>query len=59
MQVTCTPQELHETGVWPVGRLGIYRAIAAGEIDVVRSGKRVAILCAPLRKRLGILDPAP
>ena len=54
LNTTCTPRELHKTRVWPTGLAGIYAAIRLGELDVIRSRKRVRIICAPLRKRLGI-----
>ena len=57
LNATCTVQELKDTGVWPTGLAGIYEAIRLGELDVIRSKKRVKIICAPLRKRLGIAQP--
>jgi hypothetical protein len=54
--VTCTVEELDDTGVWPTGKAGIYDAIRRGELDVLRSKKRLKIICAPLRKRLGIAE---
>ena len=54
--VTCTVEELDDTGVWPTGKAGIYDAIRRGELDVLRSKKRFKIICAPLRKRLGIAE---
>ena len=59
LNTTCTPRELDETGVWPTGLAGIYDAIRRGELDVIRSRKRVKIICAPLRKRLCIADATP
>ena len=56
LNTTCTPCELNDTGVWPTGLAGIYEAIRLGELDVLRSRKRVKIICAPLRKRLGIAE---
>ena len=56
LNTTCTPRELNDTGVWPTGLAGIYEAIRLGELDVIRSRKRVKIICAPLRKRLGIAE---
>jgi hypothetical protein len=53
---TCTPKELDSTRVWPRGLAGIYDAIRTSELEVIRSGKRMKIICAPLRKRLGITD---
>lgn len=38
------------------GRSGVYAAIAAGELPVLRSGRRVWIVTARLREQLG-LDP--
>ena len=56
LNTTCTPRELNDTGVWPTGLAGIYEAIRLGKLDVLRSRKRVKIICAPLRKRLGIAE---
>ena len=56
LNTTCTPRELNNTGVWPTGLAGIYEAIGRGELDVLRSKKRFKIICAPLRKRLGIAE---
>ena len=56
LNLTCTPRELNDTGVWPTGLAGIYQAIRLGELDVLRSRKLVKIICAPLRKRLGIVE---
>ena len=56
LNVTCTVEELDDTGVWPTGKAGIYDAIRRGELDVLRSKKRVRLICAPLRKRLGIAE---
>jgi hypothetical protein len=55
---TCTPRELDDTGVWPTGLPGIYEAIRLGKLEVLRSRKRVKIICAPLRQRLGIAETA-
>ena len=54
---TCTVEELDDTGVWPTGKAGIYDAIRRGELDVLRSKKRFKIITAPIRKRLGIVQP--
>jgi hypothetical protein len=56
LKTTCTVKELRDTGVWPTGLAGIYEAIRLGELEVLRSRKRVKIICAPLRKRLGITE---
>ncbi len=53
-RTTCTPQELFETGVYPCSRNGIYSAIARGEIETIRVGRKIAVVCAPLRRRLGL-----
>jgi hypothetical protein len=53
-QPTITPDQLHQSGVFPVSRNGIYEAINRGEIDVVEIGKKKAIITAPLRRKLGI-----
>ena len=51
---TITPDELLRTGVFPVGRNGIYAAINRGEIDVIEIGKKKVIITAPLRRKLGL-----
>ena len=56
LNTTCTVKELKDTGVWPTGLAGIYEAVRRGELEVLRSRKRVKIICAPLRKRLGITE---
>jgi hypothetical protein len=47
--------------LWPVvglvldmNRGSVYRAVNAGEIEVVRYGSRIRAITAPLRKKLGI-----
>jgi hypothetical protein len=51
---TITPAELAASGIFPLGRNGIYDAIKRGKIDVIDLGHRKAIVTASLRKQLGI-----
>jgi hypothetical protein len=51
---TITPDELHRSGVLPVGRNGIYDAIRRGDLTVIEIGRKKAIVTAPLRKKLGM-----
>ncbi len=53
-RLTITPDELHQSGILPLGRNGIYDAIKRGDLDVIEIGKKKAIITAPLRKKLGI-----
>jgi hypothetical protein len=53
-RLTITPDELHRSGILPLGRNGIYDAIRRGDLDVIEIGKKKAIITAPLRKKLGI-----
>jgi hypothetical protein len=51
---TITPAELAASGIFPLGRNGVYDAIKRGKIDVIDLGHRKAIVTASLRKQLGI-----
>jgi hypothetical protein len=51
---TITPAELHQSGILPLTRNGIYDAIRRGEIEVLEFGKKKAVITAPLRRRLGL-----
>ena len=51
---TITPDELHRSGVLPLGRNGIYDAIKRGDLEIIEIGKKKAIITASLRKKLGI-----
>jgi hypothetical protein len=51
---TITAAELADSGIFPLGRNGIYDAIKNGKIDVVDLGRKKAIVCASLRKQLGL-----
>ena len=51
---TISPDELHESNALKVGRNGIYEACHNGELEVIRRGKKILILTAPLRRKLGI-----
>jgi hypothetical protein len=53
-RLTITPDELHQSGILPVGRNGIYEAIKRGDLAAIEIGKKKAIITAPLRKRLGM-----
>jgi hypothetical protein len=55
---TISPAALHKTKVLPLGLAGIYQAVHAGEIPAERFGKKIAIITAPLRRKLGISDAA-
>ena len=49
---TISPEELHKTGLLPLGRNGIYDACKKGEFEVIRLGKKIFILTGPLRRKL-------
>jgi hypothetical protein len=49
-----SPEELHRLRILPISRNGIYDAVRRGEIESFRIGKRIVILTAPLRRKLGI-----
>ena len=51
---TITPDELYVSGVLQCSRNRLYESIAAGEIASIRLGKKILVVTAPLRKRLGI-----
>lgn len=51
---TITPDELYVSGVLQCSRNRLYELIAAGEIASIRLGKKILVVTAPLRKRLGI-----
>lgn len=51
---TITPDELLRTGIFPLSRNAIYRAIDRGEIDAIKISRRKAVVTAPLRKKLGL-----
>jgi hypothetical protein len=53
---TITPAELIASGILPLKRNGVYDAIRRGEIDVIDLGHKKAIITAPLRKKLGMVD---
>ena len=53
-QPSISPEELHASGLIPVGRNGIYNACNNGEIECFRRGKKIIIPTAPLRRKLGI-----
>lgn len=53
-RVTITPDELLQSGIFPLSRNGIYQAIERGEIAAVKIGRKKAVITAPLRKQLGI-----
>ncbi len=58
-RMTITPDELYQSGVFPLSRNGIYEAIRRREIDVIEFGKKKAILTAPLRRKLGMDQGSP
>ncbi len=49
-----TPEEAIEAGLFPLSRNGLYRALAKGDIELFRIGKKLIIPTAPLRKKFGI-----
>jgi hypothetical protein len=49
-----SPEELLRSNVIPVSRNGMYDAIARGEIESFRVGKKIVIPTAPLRRKLGL-----
>ena len=49
-----SPDELHRLKLMPISRGGIYAACATGQIENIRIGKKIVILTAPLRRRLGM-----
>lgn len=53
-QPSISPEELHASGLIPVGRNGIYEACNKGEIECFRMGKKIIIPTAPLRRKLGM-----
>jgi hypothetical protein len=40
-----------------LGRAAAYRAVRTGEVQSIRIGKSIRVLCAPLRRMLGIENP--
>lgn len=52
---TTTPEELYELGVLPLGRNGIYDAIARGELEAFRIGRAIILPTAPIRRKLGLV----
>lgn len=54
-KATVSPDELVEaSGGQLGGRNSIYDACARGDYDCIRTGKRIFIVTAPLRRKLGI-----
>ncbi|MGY2935987.1 hypothetical protein ACVWZ6_005589 [Bradyrhizobium sp. GM6.1] len=51
---TITPDELLQSGIFPLTRSGIYEAIKRKDLDVIEFGKKKAILTAPIRRKLGM-----
>jgi len=51
---TISPEALHRLGVLPLCRSGVYAACRSGELESVRFGRKVVIVTAPLRRKLGI-----
>lgn len=50
-----SPDDLLKTGALPVSRQSLYEAIARGDIESFRIGRRILIPTAPLRRRLGMV----
>ena len=53
-RLAISPDDLHHTGEWPTSRNAIYTACQVGDIESFRSGKRIIIPTAPLRRKLGM-----
>jgi len=51
---TISPGVLHKLGILPLGRAGIYDACKNGDLQTVRYRRKIAIVTAPLRKKLGM-----
>lgn len=49
-----SPDELYQLNLIPVARNGIYDACNRGEIECLRIGRKIIILTAPLRRKLGM-----
>lgn len=49
-----SPRELFETQLLGLSLNGIYKAIAAGQIETVEFGRLKKILTSPLRRRCGL-----
>jgi hypothetical protein len=49
-----SPDELHDAQVMPGCRNALYEAIARGEIESFKIGKRIIIPTAPLLRKLGL-----
>ena len=49
-----TPEELYESGLMKISRNSIYESIQAKELEVIRRGRKILILTAPLRRKLGL-----
>jgi excisionase family DNA binding protein len=58
-KVTYTPEELHASGILPIGRTGIYRGLNDGTIPSLKVGKKFIIPLAALdqwMKSAGVHD---
>jgi hypothetical protein len=54
-RATITPQQLYEAKVLPFKNVnGIYESLARGEIETIRIGRKYAIVCSALRRKLGL-----
>jgi hypothetical protein len=53
-KLTITPDELHQSAIFPLSRNSIYRAIKRGDFETIEIGNKKAIVTAPLRKKLGM-----
>ena len=51
---TITPSQLINSGILPTGKNATYAAIKRGEIDAIVIGSKIAIVTAPLRRKLGL-----
>jgi hypothetical protein len=55
---TISVDDLVRLKVMPVSRGLIYDACKSGDIECLRVGKRILVLTAPLRRKLGLDGPA-
>jgi hypothetical protein len=51
---TISPDELFRSGIFPLSKNGIYKAIERHEIELAEFGRKKAVITAPIRKKLGL-----
>jgi hypothetical protein len=49
-----SPDELLAARILPISRNALYEALARGDIESFRIGKKIVIPTAPLRRKLGL-----